>query len=44
MESTLRSPFPWFGGKSKVANMVWERFGERGERANMVFAALLVGE
>jgi len=25
---TLRAPFPWFGGKSKVAHSVWERFGD----------------
>jgi len=24
----LKSPFPWFGGKSAVAEMVWERFGK----------------
>ncbi len=24
---TLRAPFPWFGGKSRVATLVWERFG-----------------
>ena len=23
----LKSPFPWFGGKSKVADLVWARFG-----------------
>lgn len=23
----LRSPYPWFGGKSKVAPLVWERLG-----------------
>jgi len=23
----LKAPFPWFGGKSKVAHLVWERFG-----------------
>ena len=23
----LKSPFPWFGGKSKVSHLVWERFG-----------------
>ena len=23
----LLAPFPWFGGKSKVSNIVWERFG-----------------
>jgi DNA adenine methylase len=25
---TLRAPFPWFGGKRRVAHVVWERFGE----------------
>lgn len=24
----LRAPFPWFGGKSRVAHLVWERFGD----------------
>lgn len=24
---SLRAPFPWFGGKSKVAPLVWDRFG-----------------
>ena len=23
----MKAPFPWFGGKSKVAHLVWERFG-----------------
>lgn len=23
----LKAPFPWFGGKSRVASIVWERFG-----------------
>ena len=23
----LKAPFPWFGGKSKVAEIVWDRFG-----------------
>lgn len=23
----LRAPFPWFGGKSRVAHVVWEAFG-----------------
>ncbi len=23
----LRAPFPWFGGKSKIAPLVWERLG-----------------
>lgn len=25
---TLKAPFPWFGGKSKVARVVWQRFGD----------------
>ena len=24
---TLQAPFPWFGGKSKVAAEIWQRFG-----------------
>lgn len=24
---TLRSPYPYFGGKSKIAPLIWERFG-----------------
>ena len=24
----LRAPFPWFGGKSAVAGIVWQRFGD----------------
>ena len=24
----LKAPFPWFGGKSRVAHVVWERFGD----------------
>ncbi len=23
----LRAPFPWFGGKSRAASLIWERFG-----------------
>ena len=26
--ATLRAPFPWFGGKSKVADIVWQRLGD----------------
>jgi hypothetical protein len=26
--AALKAPFPYFGGKSKVASLVWERFGE----------------
>ena len=25
---TLRAPFPYFGGKRRVAHLVWERFGD----------------
>jgi site-specific DNA-adenine methylase len=24
----LKAPFPWFGGKSRVADVVWQRFGD----------------
>jgi DNA adenine methylase len=24
----LKAPFPWFGGKSRVAHIVWKRFGD----------------
>ena len=24
----LRAPFPWFGGKSRVAAVVWRAFGD----------------
>jgi DNA adenine methylase len=24
----LRAPFPWFGGKRRVADVVWDRFGD----------------
>lgn len=27
MSSVLKAPFPWFGGKSRVSSLVWERFG-----------------
>jgi DNA adenine methylase len=25
--TSLKAPFPWFGGKSTVSDLVWERFG-----------------
>ncbi len=28
MSDPLKAPFPWFGGKSRVAPLVWERFGD----------------
>ena len=27
-DAALRAPFPWFGGKSRVAAEVWRRFGD----------------
>lgn len=24
----MKAPFPWFGGKSRVADIVWQRFGD----------------
>lgn len=24
----MKAPFPWFGGKSRVAHLVWDRFGD----------------
>ena len=27
MIEVLKAPFPWFGGKSRCADLVWERFG-----------------
>jgi site-specific DNA-adenine methylase len=26
-QEKMKAPFPWFGGKSRVADIVWERFG-----------------
>src|SRR5713226_9062249 len=26
-QQPLKAPFPWFGGKSRVANLIWKRFG-----------------
>ena len=28
MKGSILPPFPWFGGKSSVADLVWERFGD----------------
>lgn len=27
-QQELKAPFPWFGGKSRVADIVWSRFGD----------------
>ena len=26
--AALKAPFPWFGGKSRVSHLVWQRFGD----------------
>lgn len=28
MNKVLKAPFPWFGGKSRVADLIWERLGD----------------
>ena len=28
MSAILRAPFPWFGGKSRAASIIWQRFGD----------------
>ncbi len=28
MSTRLKAPFPWFGGKSLAANLIWERLGD----------------
>jgi len=28
LQPCLKAPFPWFGGKSRCAHLVWERFGD----------------
>ena len=30
MTATLKAPFPWFGGKSRAAHLIWPRFGKVG--------------
>ena len=27
-DEKLKAPFPWFGGKSRVSDLVWSRFGD----------------
>ncbi|AFZ67111.1 DNA adenine methylase [Deinococcus peraridilitoris] len=43
--TTYRAPFPYFGGKSKVAARVWERFGDVGNYVEPFFGsgAVLLG-
>lgn len=28
MSETLKAPFPWFGGKSRAADLIWRRLGD----------------
>src|SRR5262249_2941935 len=28
LDLLFKAPFPWFGGKSRIARMVWKRFGD----------------
>jgi len=28
VNETLKAPFPWFGGKSRAADLIWSRFGD----------------
>jgi len=41
----LQAPFPWLGGKSRVAKLVWERFGDVGNYVEPFFGsgAVLLG-
>jgi hypothetical protein len=36
---TLRAPFPWFGGKSRVAHIVWPRLGDVGIMSSLLLEA-----
>lgn len=38
----LKAPFPWFGGKSRVAHLVWERFGAVGNYVEPFAGSLAV--
>jgi hypothetical protein len=42
---TLQAPFPWFGGKSRVAPLVWQRFGKVNNYVEPFFGsgAILLG-
>ncbi len=35
----MKAPFPWFGGKSKVAPIVWDRFGDVANYAEPFFGS-----
>lgn len=40
--SALKAPFPWFGGKSRVAGDVWSRFGDLGRYVEPFAGSLAV--
>ena len=42
---TLKAPFPWFGGKSAVTDLIWERFGDPANYVEPFFGsgAVLLG-
>jgi site-specific DNA-adenine methylase len=40
--SVLKAPFPWFGGKSRVADQVWRNFGDVGNYVEPFAGSLAV--
>lgn len=42
---TIRAPFPWFGGKSRAARLIWDRFGDPANYVEPFFGsgAVLLG-
>ena len=38
----VRAPFPWFGGKSRAASLIWERFGEVANYVELFAGSLAV--
>jgi len=39
VDKQLKAPFPWFGGKSRVAHLVWPRLGDVGNYAEPFFGS-----
>lgn len=37
--TALKAPFPWFGGKSRAADLIWERFGNCGNYVEPFFGS-----
>ncbi len=42
MAEALKAPFPWFGGKSRAAALVWERLGDVGNYVEPFAGSLAV--